>query len=543
MKLREPLFIGIEFRNTKNSDKKQPSISVRLNLAADDIVYVASSRSRMEVVAFEEDDSSLFITDVEGVDGPNIYNLFRNEAVKYAKTELKKHIKKLEGLDKEEYEAKNLKPLSELTNQLYHCLIDRQDFYTDLQKQVSLVTSRKLPRVNEYLVFEDDEKINNPVTARVPYKNPSKQEISKEETEIVNEFLDTFLDSYNKKTLAWYLGAALSNLDIHDDRVSKLLILSSSRGGSGKSTLIGAITEALFTPHYRDIKDDFDSFFYTNNKFGVSALSTKRMSVYSEASFMNTSYVRSDDDTKHDFSGMNVSTIKSLITEGYVSSEAKYGDRQMERLNGFHMVLTNHPPVINEDNEAMNRRILPIMIKPSRMSDKAKQLNLWGKKKFDNYVKEHRQAFANYFVSVFKDDEYAFTNVDYDHNNYTTDISDAQDDLDTKKRKESKLEKEIAEEGVIKLLNKFARDEDVSVDLLVEDIKKIIAKQDETGSTSKDISEDIRLENGTLYINSSKNFLVHYGNFASQLRDEFDKVYGPTIRKFQKRMFEVPIGD
>lgn len=305
--------------------------------------------------------------------------------------------------------------------------------------------------------------------------------------------------------------------------------------------MMGAISEALYTPHYRDIKDDFDSFFYTNNKFGVSSLSTKRMSIYSEASFMNTSYTRSEDDTKYDFSGMNVSTIKSLITEGYVSSEAKYGDRQMERLNGFHVVLTNHPPVINEGNEAMNRRILPIMIKPSRMSDKAKLLNLWGKSKFDNYVKENRQAFANYFVSVFKDDEYAFTNVDYDHSDYTTDISEAQDNLDTKIREESKKGKEIAKEGIFKLLDNFKDEHNVNVDALVEEIKEIISKKDDTGTTPKSASEDIRLEHGTLFINSSKNVLVQYGNYVNQLRDELEKVYGPTVRKFQKRMFIIPL--
>lgn len=545
MKLKEPLFIGVQFLNTKSNQKKKPTISVRINLRSDDVIYVASSRSRMEVVAYEARKSSLFITDVEGVNGPNVYNLFRNEAVRYAREELDTFMKELQGLSQEEYEQKNYKDLNVLTNHLYEALEDRQDLYTDLQKQVSLIASRKLPRVNEYLVFQDDEKIKYPVTARVPYKNPANEELTKEQRKTVDSFLDVFLDPYNKKSLSWYLGAAIANLDIHDDRVSKLLILSSSKGGSGKSSLMGALAESLFTAHYRDIKDDFDSFFYTNNKFGVSALSTKRMSVYSEAAFMNTSYVRTDEDTKHDFSGMNVSTIKSLITEGFVSSEAKYGDREMEQLNGFHMVLTNHPPVINEDNEAMNRRILPIMIKPSRMSHKAKQLNLWGKTKFDEYVKKHSQAFANYFYTLFKEDEYAFSDVDYNHNDYIEDIDDAQSDYKDQKEKEIKKDRALAKEGVIRVLEQLEKEEEIDLSLFISDIQEVIDHQDDEGTTDKDYSDnsidDIRLENGTLYVNSSKNFLLNYGNKANQLRNRLENVYGSTMRKFQRRMFIIPL--
>lgn len=535
MKLKEPLFLDVAFNNIKKVDKKPPSISVRVNLQSDDVIYVANKKSRMEVIGYEDSKTNLFITDVDGVDGPNVYNRFRIEAVNFAKAKLDKFIERLSAMSQEDYETHGYKDLPALTNLLYRCLDDRQEFYFDLQKQVSLIASRKLPRVNEYLIFEDDKEVLFPVTARLPYLNPKNQTLTEEDRELVDNFLDVFMDEYNKYTLSWYLGAALLNIDIHDDRVSKLAIVSSSVGGSGKSSLINGLADALFTPNFREIKDDFDSFFYASSQFGVSALSTKRISIYSEAKFSN-HVPKADEQQRHDFTGMNVSVIKSLITEGYVSSEAKYGDRAMERLNGFHLVLTNHPPVINEEHEAMARRILPMMIYPSRMADKAKKLNLYGRQIFTAFLNKHRQAFANYFVEQFRKDEYAFVNVDYDHTEYTADITASQTDYLREVDISEKQLKEISNHGIIKTLEAFGQQESINITPFIRDVKSVMG-----GGGSEELREHIRLDDGTLYIDGSKNFLLRYGNYAPQLRKLLRDIYGEPLRKFGKRMFTIKI--
>lgn len=536
MKLKQPLFLETQFLNLKTKDKKAPAISVRINLHSDDVIYVANNKSRMEVVAYEASESGLFVTDVESVDGPSVYNMFRLEAIAFARVELDKFIDQLNTMDDDAYKGRDYKPKALLINLLNKCLIDRQEFYADLQKQINLVTSRKMPRVNEYMVFEDDESIDFPVTARAPYLNPQTQVLQDSDHILVDKFLDVFLDDYNKYALSWYMGAALCNLDIHDDRISKLAIVSSSKGGSGKSTLMSALSEALFTSHYREIKDEFDSFFYTNNKFGVSSLSTKRMSIYSEAKFANAGLGKNDEDPKHDFSGMNVSVLKSLITEGYVSSEAKFGDRAMTQLNGFHLVLTNHPPIINKEHEAMNRRILPLMIKADPMVKKAKVLGLWGQRKLIDYVVEHRQAFANYFVSMFKKNEYMFSHVDYDHSDYVIDITESQQDIDETMKSNAKTLRDSATQGIIRVLEAFDAQEAVDTSLFREDILSVL-----NGGGDEELRQHIRKDANTLYINSSKGFLMRYGNYTNDLRNKLKTIYGEPTRKFKQRMFTVNI--
>lgn len=528
--LRDPLFLGVEFLNVKTREKGNPSISVRVNLQRDDLIYVHSVKSRMEVEGYVNPETGLFVTETEDMEPGSIYHRFRLEAVKYAREELLKFLDRLGELDEETYQKREYKDLNFLTNALKNCLVDRQGLYADLQKQVNLITSRKFPKVNEFLVFADDTDIPYPVTARLPYENPAHVALASEEAKEVDRFLDVFFDDYNKFTFAWYMGAALSNVPLYDDRVSKLALVSSSHGGSGKSTLVTAMVNALFTQHYRDIKDDFDSFFTLNNRFGTSTLSTKRMCVYSEASF--NSDPLSDD---HNFAGMNVSAIKSMITEGYLSSEVKFGDRSMERLSGFHLVLTNHPPKVSKEDEAMNRRILPIMLRPTSMAEKARELHLWGRQKLDKYVEAHAREFAAYFYAIFHANEYAFLETDYDYEDYNKDILDSQADLTAEQTKDRQALDILKAEGLLKFVDGLARQFHVALDPLKSDIIQVTG-----GKAEGKLNEHMKLDGGTLYIDSSKSFLLRYGSNASRIRTAFKEFYGEPVKKFHKRMFAIP---
>lgn len=529
--LRDPLFLRTDFLNIYEKDKKSPSISVRVNLQRDDLIFVQSVKSRMEVYGYVNPDTGLFVTETEDMEPGSIYHRFRLEAVKFARQALMRFLDSLEKLDEETYKQKGYKPYPILANALKQCLTDRQELYADLQKQVNLITSRKFPKINEYLVFEDEEEIKYPVTAKVPYPNPSHITLTDSEKKQIDTFLNVFFDPYNKFTFSWYIGAALSNVPIYDDRVSKLAILSSSLGGSGKSTLVTAMVNALFTQHYRDIKDDFDSLFASNNRFGTSTLSTKRICIYSEASFHSDPL--SDE---HNFTGMNVSAIKSMITEGYIASEEKFGDRNMERLSGFHLVLTNHPPLITQENQAMNRRILPIMLKPTSMSEKARELNLWGRQKLDAFIVEHAKEFAAYFTAVFHSDEYAFLEHDYDYRDYVQDIKDSQSDLNEQQKKGRALLDALKADSLIKLIEGLEKQHHLNLKILKDDVTEIMG-----GGTNSELGEHIKLSDKCLYINASKSFLLRYGVAGTKIRECLKEFYGEPVKKFHKRMFEIPI--
>lgn len=529
--LRDPLFLGVEYRNIKKDAKKAPSLSVRVDLSRDDLIYVANKKGRMEVTGFLDPDTGLFVAEPDGTDGPSTYNRFRLKAVAYARDELSVFLSGLGNLSEEDYAKRGYLPLPVLTSQLTQCLVDRQEFYADLQKQVNLIVSRRLPKVNEYLVFEDDTEWDVPVTEKLPYGNPVGYEPAEGELKEVDRFLDAFFDAYNKKAFSWYMGAALSNVPIYDDRVSKLAVLSSTYGGSGKSTLAGAMADALFTPAYRDVRDDFDALFASNNRFGTSSLGTKRLTVYSEASW-NADPLSED----HNFAGLNVSAIKSLVTEGYVSSEMKYGDRNMERLSGFHLVLTNYPPVVSKDNEAMNRRMLPLMVKPTSMGTKARELGLWGRQKLDAFVREHAAAFAARFVQVFQSDEYLFFEDDYDYSGYVESIRDAGDELEEKERDDRKKLDVLKADGFLKFLSGLEKARGMNLTVLKDDVQAVLS-----GGGSAALTEHVKRMDGALYLDASKAFLLRYGNQAALLRRELCGYYGDPVKKCHRRMFVIPV--
>ena len=174
--LREPLFLGVDFLNTKKTDRGTPAISVRVNLQHDDLIYVRSVKSRMEVIAYIDPGTGLFVTETEETDPGSVYHKFRMEAVAYARQELLSFLDRLSSLDKETYDKRGYREFTFLANALQNALVDRQALYADLQKQVNLVTSRKLPKVNEFLAFADDTELPYPVTARLPYKRPEHLE-------------------------------------------------------------------------------------------------------------------------------------------------------------------------------------------------------------------------------------------------------------------------------------------------------------------------------------------------------------------------------
>ncbi len=530
--LRDPLFLRVQFLNVHMKDKGTPSISVRLNLTKDNLIYVQNRKGRVEVIGYQDPDSGLFVAEEKG-QAECVYQQFRKKAVAYANEELNQFLSQLESLSDEDYKERGYRPYPILAAALKQCLVDRQALYADLQKQVNLIASTKFPKVNEFVAFSNDEVLSFPVTARLPYRNPQTVTLSEEQKMEVETFLSVFFDDYNRYVFSWYFGAVLSNIPIYDDRIGKMAILSSHLGGSGKSTLVTALCDAMLSG-FCDIQDDFDSFFVVGNRFGTSTLSSKRLSVYSEASFSNDPL--SDD---HNFTGLNVSSLKSMITEGYIAAEEKFGDRNMERLSGFHLVLTNFPPLVTAENQAMNRRILPIMMRPTPMSEKAKQLKLWGRQTMDAYLREKAELFAAYFVSVFRENEYAFLDIDYNHRDYLRDIKDSGDDLNEELKQDRKKLDALRADGFLKWVEGVEKKDQLDLSVFKADVMEIAA-----GGARDGICDHIRIStelNGRfLYVDASKSFLLRYGTASTNLRNRLKEYYGEPAKKFHLRMFTIP---
>ena len=527
--MREPLFLKAAIMNVRKEDRKPASVSVRINANVSDVVYVTRKNGRAEVSAYIDPETGLFITETGEEDCENPYFSFRMRAVYRAREEIKAFLSELQALDPDEYESRGYKPLQTLNRELCEYLNDRHDFFADLQKQVNNLVSKQVPKVNEYLAFSDDESLEHPVTTRLPYKNPRSVTLTDAQRNMIDAFLSVFFDDYNKFAFSWYMGAALSNLPLYDDMISKLAVLSSSHGGSGKSTLVIGLANALFTPAFREVKDDFDRFFATNNRFGTSKLSVKRLSVYSEAAW-NADPAGTD----HDMSGLNVSSMKSLVTEGYLSSEAKFSDCVMDKLSGFHLVVTNYPPVVSDVDKAINRRILPIMVRPTSMMEKARALNLVGRQKFDAFLQAHAQEFARYFFEAFFQSPYAFSETDYDYREFVQDIRESQCELDDAAREGREALNALKAEGLVSYLGGLEKAKGWNLKRLVSDIQVVAG-----GGQAESKGSHMRLDGDTLYVDAAKPFLLRYGTFAPELRKELKAAYGEPALKFGMRMFAI----
>lgn len=526
--IRLPLFRTVTFHNLGAKSKKPATVSARVTPSTKDLIYVRKIKSTNEVVGFIHPDTGLFVTKVRPHDTQSqlTHNTFRQLALDYAQDKVDAKLDELRGIEQDNPEQyKNLyRPLKIIDKQLSEYLADQHDFFADLDKQIAVIKSNTKPPANEYVLYADDDVTGDVMaTTRVPYKNPKNGLVTEEQEKVVNDFLDVFLDDYNKLVLTWYFGAMLLNIPIYDSRVSKMMVVSSARGGSGKNTLVNALSNALLTDDFREVKSSFDLFFMNNNRFGSSQLTPLRLIQYSEAEWNDVP------NGLHNFDGLNISEIKSMITEGFIASEKKYEEVQMTRLSSFHAVLTNHPPVIDDDRSALNRRFLACVIKPNRMSDKGEELGMRTEQAIIQYVKEHVQAFANVCVRNFLDNEHAFSGLDYNYSDMVGDINESERQRLAKVDLEDKELSALKTHDIGEVITEMGNRRGVDVKRLLEAIWEEKRNPKEG---------DIRWDGDTLYINSAKSALVKYGTLLPLL-PMLKRVYGSPKKKFGKRMFKI----
>ena len=526
--MRIPLFRAATFQNIGAKSKKDATVSARITPSTKDLIYVRKIKSTNEIVGFIHPDTGLFVTKIRPHDTQSqlTHNTFRQLALTFAQDKVDEKLEELKDIetdDPELYKAR-YKPLKVIEQQLSEYMADQHEFFADLDRQVAVIRSNAKPAANEYVLYEDDVSIGDVIaTTRLPYKNPKDGVVTEEQEKTVDKFLDVFLDDYNKLVLTWYFGAMLLNIPIYDSRVSKMMVVSSARGGSGKNTLINALSNALLTDDFREVKSSFDLFFMNNNRFGSSQLTPLRLVQYSEAEWNDVP------NGLHNFDGLNISEIKSMITEGFIASEKKYEEVQMTRLSSFHIVLTNHPPVIDEDRSALNRRFLACVIKPNRMSEKGEELNMRTEQAVIKYVEDNVQAFANVCVRNFLENEHAFSGLDYNYSEMVGDINDSEAERLEKVSLENKELNDLKMHDINEAIHEIGKRRGVDVTRLLKAIWE----------EKRDPKEgDIRWEGNTLYLNSSKNAMVKYGPILPIL-PLMKQIYGAPQKKFGKRMFKI----
>lgn len=521
--------------NVRKGDKKPLAAELVLDQKSHGLLFTRRANNRTEVCGFVDEKTGMFVMDMDGDTGDTAHIKFLKMAAQHAVDALNKEFLRQGREDEEIRNQQDYYSVERACDMLEDYLYNPTRFNADMGKQLTNFASRPMPNVNEYMVFADDEAWNQDiyVTKRVPYKNPDRRTLNANEKKTVDDFLDVFFDPYNKQAFSWYMGACLSNLPIYDERVSRMAVMTSSHGGSGKSSLMSAITNAIFAEDYCSVKDDFDRFFLKSNRFGTDSLDVRRMTVYSEAAWG----VERDGSCNHDFDGLNVSAIKSMITDGFITKEPKFGDPVTVRSSGFHMVLTNYLPCIAKNDVAMRRRILPILMRPTSMVDKAEKLGLMGRNTLEKFVQENAEIFAAYFVQAFKDNQYMFMREEYSFEEETEATIDSQTELDEENRSEREALTATKTEGFIAFARKAQEQTGIDMSLLIEDAQRTVG-----GKAPDGVGDHMRREADVFYIDGSKSFLMRYGRAATTIRKLLQDYYGPSVRKFHKRMFMIPLG-
>lgn len=452
------------------------------------------------------------------------HHQFQMLAFTFAAHAIQDYIRDITSLSPNELAALAIKPINQIIMELNQFFEDGTALYKNISEELTYLHTPSVPQANHFMAFADDQDPDYLVTGRVPYPNPMNY--LDMDTRLVNRFLDAFFDETNKARFSWYMGAALRNIRIDDPSVSKMLMITSAHAGSGKSTLVTALANALFTKTFGTINGDFDEHFSRDNRFSSESLVNTRMNVYLEAEFG----APTKDGNNHDFNQMKVSAIKTMITDGFMGTEEKYERRKSQRAFGFHTVLTNHPAQITDETDALRRRILPCLVRASSMEEKARALGLFGQKTFETWVQDHALEFAVYFVRHHMEHAYDYTEFLYNSkafirevNHYKTRGAYNLDPLALMQRNS---------DNVFGMLDVLKGHYDFDLDAFIEAVQ----------TTTPGISYgDIRITNNTLYLNSAVKFLSQFTKVPDTVRDVLIEVYGAPEKKYQKDRFVIPM--
>lgn len=501
--------------------------NIRPNLCPTDL-EIGHIRNRAIVKSYRDIDTGLIVSNNLDVNGQpqtkSVHDKFRNMIVKIVREEFERKLDALKleyKKDPDAYAAK-YKPLDIIAGQGYEQLDDKWDIFKQVDSWLRVMSANAPIAVNEQLAYDDTVIADEYVTFKTPYTNPMEYTLTQEDVDLVEHFLSAFLTPHAISVLSWYFGAAVCNVPIYDDTISKALIVCSTRGGCGKTTLIDALSQALFTKYGYDVKPDFDSMFTKDNRFARSGLKTTRLTYYNEADFN-----AKDPDGKHDFTGLATTEIKSLLSDGRITRERKFEEANVGKLSGMHVILTNSIPEINSKRSDLLRRFIAISVKSSTMAEKGRLLGLKQSQDLYAFVKDNVQAFASFFAQYYLQNKTRYTIANYSQKELIADNTElAKTALVTEKEHTKTLHK-LMSQNVIDGLKHVADDTDVDITLLLNDINKV---------TDGETIKGIRIVDNVLFLNSTKSFFDTYN--ISVMRDYLRDNFEP-VKKFGLRMFKL----
>lgn len=514
-----------------NIYKKDKQVKFNIRFVAPPVdVTTTTTHNKTNIATYRDVDTGLIVADNTDVTGAkqtaSVSDAFKDLIVDIVNEEFEKKLKELKQLyaDNPNKYLETYKPIDAISDQGHNEIIDRWGIFKQVDSLIRTLDNHKIIKLNEFLAYKDTKITNQNVTFKTTYNDPVNQTVTRDEIDLVTNFLSAFLTPHAISVLSWYFGAAICNVPIYDDTISKALIVCSTRGGCGKTTLIDALSRALFTKYGYDAKPDFDSMFTKDNRFARSGLKTCRLTYYNEADFN-----AKDPDGAHDFSGLATTEIKSLLSDGSITRERKFEEANVGTLSGLHVILTNNIPDINSKRTDLLRRFIAISVKSSTMAEKGKLLGLRHSSDIYKFIQDNVQAFANVFAHYYLQNKTRYTNVDYNKQDLIADNAELVKAYEQDVEKHNEIANKELSENIIIGLQTIGSQDALDVSSLINAILNAIG-----GNTV----DGIRIDDGYIYLDSRKSFFDRYNVF--DLRSELNNISKP-VKKFHQRVFKFPI--
>lgn len=539
-----PLVSSVTFQNISSKAKAPSRFIVHLSdNPINPVYFMVQQGMNKKLACYRDSQTGLFVTD-ESIAlnsdndeiGQTVISQLHFELIKCVDEEIKNLINALkkEQSDNPKEFAHEYKSIDIIEQELRSQLTETYSFMPDIYRRLRALPTRKMPTLNQYILYDNSNAAKFQVTNKLPFENPSSKKLTPEQKDLVEDFLSVFFDAYNMQIFSWMMGTVFLNKRIHDENISRFFLLYSEAGGVGKSTIMKLIIDGLCDSVYATLVSEFDRYFLLGDRFGSSDMPQNRLVVYDEAVFNGPI----DKENMHNFHGLNEASLKTFATTGQLLLEKKFQSPKLTKFNNIHVILTNFLPVVPENRPDLGRRFLPCMLKPTRMQEKAKQLNNMTVAQMIEYVHEHGQAFLNYFAHAYMSNPNRYTNYMYSH-------------IETKTEEDNlnKQQQELSKYDGFKLILQIGKMINIDYTPFIADIKKYSPTVKYVQESTADVVSytDKRQPNIHYAINKNTGEMVIYLNSAKSFMEtlpkglEFKRLLQSqktTIKKFTQRVFE-----
>ena len=539
-----PLVSSVTFQNISSKAKAPSRFIVHLSdNPINPVYFMVQQGMNKKLACYRDSQTGLFVTDESlalnsdnDEIGQTVISQLHFELIKCVDKEIKNLINALkkEQSDNPKEFAQEYKSIDIIEQELRSQLTETYSFMPDIYRRLRALPTRKMPTLNQYILYDNSNAAKFQVTNKLPFENPSSKKLTPEQKDLVEDFLSVFFDAYNMQIFSWMMGTVFLNKRIHDENISRFFLLYSEAGGVGKSTIMKLIIDGLCDSVYATLVSEFDRYFLLGDRFGSSDMPQKRLVVYDEAVFNGPI----DKENMHSFHGLNEASLKTFATTGQLLLEKKFQSPKLTKFNNIHVILTNFLPVVPENRPDLGRRFLPCMLKPTKMQEKAKQLDGMTVAQMIEYVHKNGQAFINYFAHAYMSNPNRYANYMYSH-------------IETKTEEDNlnKQQQELSKYDGFKLITQIGKMINIDYKPFIDDIKKYSPTVKYVQESTADVVSytDKRQPNIHYAVNKNTGEMVIYLNSAKSFMEtlpkglEFKRLLQSqktTVKKFTQRVFE-----